>query len=214
MIHYLPVFLPQEDDEEKYDALKGVNLRFLRGNYREQSRVLPFLFLVRNTTDMDRKVNVLKEKFICHLGIQLIEDNCVAHINADTEFMLLAPLKLGRSTRENIFTIFGQEINEADEEVKLPEEPKNVIEMYKNEFGCSPSSSQMLAYFAADIAIKTHIDAGPSYHTMRHYLTHSEFECSPLGKLSFTEERHTCLIGKTWKEFVARRQHAAATPGS
>lgn len=87
---------------------------------------------------------------------------------------------------------------------KLSEVAKNVIESFQKEFGFKPSIYHLLAYDGVSLVIKTLLDAGPGYSSMKHFLAHEQFETIVSGKIGFSEKENSkyepYLIGKSPKD--------------
>lgn len=79
---------------------------------------------------------------------------------------------------------------------KLSSEAEIFMREFKKEYGYKPSVCALLGYDAADIAIKSIVEGGPSYEGIKHYLTHNIFELITVGKMGFSEEGLPYLIGK------------------
>lgn len=78
----------------------------------------------------------------------------------------------------------------------LAENSKNIINRFEQEFGYKPSICSLLAYDAADIAMKALINAGPEYEAMRKYLEVTEFDTITLGRIGFQNNGNPYLIGR------------------
>jgi hypothetical protein len=79
---------------------------------------------------------------------------------------------------------------------KLSSTADVVMREFEEEYGYKPSVCALLGYDAADIAIKSIVESGPSYEGIKHYLTQNTFELITVGKMGFSAEGVPYLIGK------------------
>jgi len=79
---------------------------------------------------------------------------------------------------------------------KLSSDAEIIIREFKEEYGYRPSICALLGYDAANIAIKSIMNGGPSYEGIKHYLIHHTFDLITIGKISFTTKGIPYLIGK------------------
>lgn len=73
---------------------------------------------------------------------------------------------------------------------------ENIINQFEQKFGYKPSIYSLLAYDAADIAMKALSNAGPVYEAMKQYLEVTEFDTITMGKIGFGENSNPYLIGR------------------
>ncbi len=79
---------------------------------------------------------------------------------------------------------------------RLAENSENIINRFEQEFGYKPSICSLLAYDAADIAMKALINAGPGYEAMKKYLEVTDFDTITMGKIGFRGNGDPYLIGR------------------
>ena len=82
---------------------------------------------------------------------------------------------------------------------RFAENSKNIINQFEQKFGYKPSIYSLLAYDAADIAMKALINAGPGYEAMKQYLEVTEFDTITMGKIGFGENSNPYLIGRNFE---------------
>lgn len=78
----------------------------------------------------------------------------------------------------------------------LAKNSKNIINRFEQEFGYKPSVHSILAYDAADIAMKALINAGPGYEAMKQYLEVNQFDTITMGKIGFQDNGNPYLFGR------------------
>ena len=81
----------------------------------------------------------------------------------------------------------------------VAENSKNIINQFEQKFGYKPSIYSLLAYDAADIAMKALSNAGPGYEAMKQYLEVTEFDTITMGKIGFGENSNPYLIGRNFE---------------
>ena len=79
---------------------------------------------------------------------------------------------------------------------RLAGNSENIINRFEQEFGYKPSVLSLLAYDAADLAIKTLSNTGPGYEAMKKYLEAEQFDTITMGKIGFGENSNPYLIGR------------------
>lgn len=80
-----------------------------------------------------------------------------------------------------------------------------VVREFKEEYGYKPSICALLGYDAADIAIKSVVDGGPSYEGIKDYLIQNTFELITVGKMGFSAAGVPYLIGKRGEDVFGIR---------
>lgn len=108
-MYYLPIFLQKNRLKEALEVFKGISLRFLQGNFDEQSRVILLLFQIDDTRTGPEVIAELKENFNSHLGIILSDSDFISRIGVINDFILFAPTAGRKFDKENIFQIFLSE---------------------------------------------------------------------------------------------------------
>ncbi|MCK4348919.1 MAG: hypothetical protein KAW47_09915, partial [Thermoplasmatales archaeon] len=109
----LPVFLQEKEEKIKnlsLEALKGIQLRFIRSNHEEQTKIFPSIVPIKNSDDYKKYIKVLKDSFSCHLGIGLFDSDFVKEsVSEDEDFLLFCPIASGEINNKNILQLFLSE---------------------------------------------------------------------------------------------------------
>ena len=109
----LPIFLQEKEEKIKnlsLEALKGIQLRFIRSNHEEQTKIFPSIVPIKNSDDYKKYIKVLKDSFSCHLGIGLFDSDFVKEsVSEDEDFLLLCPIASGEINNKNILQLFLSE---------------------------------------------------------------------------------------------------------